>query len=190
MSVRILFAMGRDNNLPFGKQLASVSGKRRVPVVPAVFVGVLSIAILAFNIYNRYAVQIIISLGIIFMYLAYLGVNIPLLRKRVNGWPDNSPTNEPGLFRLGRWAMVTNILAIVYGASMVINLAWPRDYFYGTLWYQQYGPITGVAIVVISGLLLYFGYQKDRMAVLPEHQAGGETLTAAMGEGPPIHGGP
>ena len=35
MSVRILFAMGRDNSLPYGKQLASVSGTRRVPIVPA-----------------------------------------------------------------------------------------------------------------------------------------------------------
>jgi amino acid transporter len=191
MSVRILFAMGRDNNLPFGKQLASVSGKRRVPVTPAVFVGVLSIAVLAFNIYNRYAVQIIISLGIIFMYLAYLGVNIPLFRKRMNGWPDNAPTNQPGLFRLGRWAKITNALAIIYGAGMVINLAWPRDYFYGTLWYQQYGPILGVAVVVIGGLAVYYGYQKDKMGVLPEHQAtGGPDLSAAIGEPPPIHGGP
>jgi urea carboxylase system permease len=191
MSVRILFAMGRDNNLPFGKQLASVSGKRRVPVTPAVFVGILSLAVLAFNIYNRYAVQIIISLGIIFMYLAYLGVNVPLFRKRMNGWPDNAPTNQPGLFRLGGWAKITNALAIIYGAGMVINLAWPRDYFYGTLWYQQYGPILGVAVVVIGGLALYYGYQKDRMAVLPEHQAtGGPELSAAIGEPPPIHGGP
>ena len=40
MSVRILFAMGRDNALPFGKQLASVSGTRRVPIVPALTTGV------------------------------------------------------------------------------------------------------------------------------------------------------
>jgi urea carboxylase system permease len=189
MSVRILFAMGRDNNLPFAKQLASVSGTRRVPVVPAVAVGVFAILILAFNIYNQYAVQIIVALGIIWMYMAYLGVTIPLMQRRMGGWPDNSPTNEPGLFKLGGWAMVTNVIAIIYGAAMVINLCWPRDYFYGTKWYQQYGPIIGVAGALIIGLVLYYGYQKGRMGVLPEHQAA-PSLTAGVPEPPPVHGGP
>jgi amino acid transporter len=190
MSVRILFAMGRDNNLPFANKLAHVSGTRKVPVIPAVAVGVFSIVVLAFNIYNQYAVQIIISLGIIFMYLAYLGVTVPLFQRRLAGWPENSPTNQPGLFKLGSWAKLTNILAIIYGAAMVINLGWPRSYFYGTLWYQKYGPITGVALVFVTGLILYYSYQRTRMGVLPEHQAQGESLTAAIGEPPPVHGGP
>ena len=122
------------------------------------------------------------------MYLAYLGVTVPLFRKRMGGWPDNSPTNQPGLFRLGSWALITNGLAVVYGASMVVNLAWPRDYFYGTKWYQQYGPIIGIAAVLISGLLLYYGYQRERTGVLPEHRAD-VSLDAALGE-PPVHGGP
>jgi hypothetical protein len=45
-----------------------------------------------------------------------------------------------------------------------------------------------VAVVVIGGLALYYGYQKGRMGVLPEHQA--ENLSAAMHEPPPVHGGP
>ncbi len=191
MSVRILFAMARDNSLPFASSLASVSGTRRVPVVPAVAVGLFSFFVLLFNIYNQYAVQIIIALGILFMYLAYLGVTVPLFGKRLNGWPENAPTNQPGLFKLGSWGKITNVLAIIYGAAMVVNLSWPRDYFYGTLWYQKWGPLLGIAAVIISGLLLYYGYQKQRMGVLPEHQAtGGPELTAAIGEPPPIHGGP
>jgi urea carboxylase system permease len=188
MSVRILFAMGRDNNLPGGSRLASVSGTRRVPVFPAVLVGAIGIGILAFNIYNQYAFQVIVALGIIFMYLAYLGVTIPLLRKRLAGWPGNSPTNEPGLFWLGRFGVVTNVLAILYGASMAVNLAWPRAEFYGNLhWYQHYGPITGIAVVVGAGLILYYGYQRERMSVLPEHRPdpGPEPAMPA-----PAHGGP
>jgi hypothetical protein len=87
--------------------------------------------------------------------------------------------------------MVTNGVAILYGAAMVINLAWPRDYFYGTKWYQQYGPILGVVLALGAGLILYYGYQKDRMEVLPEHRAGGSTAEAlAEVTQPPIHGGP
>jgi hypothetical protein len=54
---------------------------------------------------------------------------------------------------------------------MAVNLAWPRDEFYGTKWYQQYGPITGVAAVLVSGLILYYGFQRHRMEILPEHRA-------------------
>jgi urea carboxylase system permease len=188
MSVRILFAMGRDNNLPGGSRLAHVSGTRRVPVFPAVLVGVISIVILASNIANPYAFTIVISLGIIFMYLAYLGVTIPLLQQRLNGWPGNVADAKDGLFKLGSFAVITNVIAILYGASMAINLSWPRDYYYGTKWYQQYGPIIGVAAVVVSGLILWFAYQQNRQEVLPEHRA--ESLSAAMHEPPPVHGGP
>jgi urea carboxylase system permease len=185
MSVRILFAMGRDNNLPGASRLASVSGTRRVPVFPAVLVGLISLLILAFNIYNQYAFEVIVALGIIFMYLAYLGVTIPLLRRRLDGWPANSPDAKSGLFSLGRYAILTNVLAIIYGASMAINLAWPRDYFYGTKWYQQYGPITGVVVIVGAGLILYYGVQQHRGDVLAEHRADG-----GMPEPAPAHGGP
>jgi amino acid transporter len=180
MSVRILFAMGRDDNLPGAKRLAHVSGTRRVPVFPAVLVGVIAIVVLAFNIYNQYAFEVIIALGIIFMYMAYLGVTIPLLQQRLNGWPGNLSTANIGLFKLGRWGVVTNSIAIFYGAAMTINLAWPRDYYYGTLWYQQYGPITGIAVVVIAGLALYYGRQQHHGTVIAEHRA--DMAVAAEGD--------
>ncbi len=112
MSVRILFAMGRDNNLPGGSRLAHVSGTRTVPVFPAVLVGAISMIILAFNIYNQYAFEVIIALGIVFMYLAYLGVTIPLLQRRLAGWPGNLPDAKDGLFGLGQLAVITNVLAV------------------------------------------------------------------------------
>jgi uncharacterized membrane protein len=77
--------------------------------------------------------------------------------------------------------MVTNVIAIIYGVSMAVNLAWPRPNFYGTLWYQKYGPITGVAVVVIGGLALYFGYQQHHGGVLAEHRA--DMSVAAPAEG-------
>jgi urea carboxylase system permease len=180
MSVRILFAMGRDNNLPGGSRLASVSGVRRVPVFPAVLVGVIAMLILGFNLYNQYAFEIIVALGIVFMYLAYLGVTIPLLRQRMAGWPGNLPDANRGLFSLGRWGVITNAVAIFYGAAMAVNLAWPRAEFYGTKWYQQYGPIIGIVAVVVVGLVLYYGYQQHKMEILPEHRA--DALSPAQGQ--------
>jgi urea carboxylase system permease len=171
-TVRVLFAMSRDNNLPAASALAKVSGTRKVPVVPAIFTGIIALLILSFNLVNPYAFTIIVSLGIIFMYLAYLGVTIPLLGKRNEGWPGNLPDRSEKLFSLGGFGKISNLIAIVYGAAMVVNLAWPREGFYGTLWYQKYGPITGIVIVVVAGLALYYGYQRPRMGVLEEHRAG------------------
>jgi hypothetical protein len=76
-----------------------------------------------------------------------------------------------GLFSLGRWAILTNAIAIFYGAAMAVNLAWPREEFYGAKTYQHYGPIMGVTAVVLAGLALYYGYQRHRMEILPEHRA-------------------
>ena len=102
------------------------------------------------------------------MYLAYLGTTIPLLRKRLAGWPGAA---GEGKFGLGTMGVITNVLAITYGASMVVNLAWPRVAFYGALWYQKWGVIIGVLVVIGSGMIIYYGYQKDRMGVLDEHRA-------------------
>jgi hypothetical protein len=111
-----------------------------------------------------------------------------LLQRRLNGWPGNLETANQGLFSLGGFAVVTNVLAILYGAAMVVNLAWPRPEFYGNIHiYQKWGPIMGVAAVVISGLIVWFGFQQHKGQVLEEHRA---DLTSAMGEPPPIHGGP
>ena len=116
MSVRIMFAMGRDNSLPFGKQLASVSGTRRVPIVPALTTGAIALIILASNWANPRAFTIIISMGIILMYIAYIMLTTQLLRRRNEGWPGNLPDAQDGLFSLGPWAKLTNVVAILYGA--------------------------------------------------------------------------
>jgi len=51
--------------------------------------------------------------------------------------------------------------------------------------------ILGVVLALGAGLILYYGYQKDKMGVLPEHQAAGGTAEAlAEVTQPPIHGGP
>lgn len=171
MAVRILFAMGRDNALPAAAKLASVSGTRRVPVVPAVTVGVIALLILGFNWYNARAFTIIISMGIILMYIAYLGVTTQLLRRRSEGWPGNLPDAKDGLFKLGTWGPITNVIAILYGLAMVTNLMWPREEFYGPLWYQKWGPILITSVLIVAGLLIYYGGQKDRLGVLDEHRA-------------------
>ena len=170
MSIRILFAMARDGNLPFARALASVSAARRVPVVPALTSGAIALNNLAFNIVNPSAFTIIISLGIILMYLAYLGVTIPLLQKRLAGWPGNLADARDGLFKLGQWGVILNVIAIGYGAAMALNLEWPRIALYIDNTYK-WGPIVATIFLVGFGLVYYYAVQQHKSGVLEEHRA-------------------
>jgi len=55
------------------------------------------------------------------IYFSYFLGNIIIMRARARGWPK---TSAP--FRLGRWGMLVNILALAYGGAMLVNFAWPR----------------------------------------------------------------
>ena len=73
MSVRILFAMGRDNALPVRQAACERVGHRRVPIVPALTTGAMPSSSWP-QLGNPRAFTIIISLGIILVYIAYLMV--------------------------------------------------------------------------------------------------------------------
>jgi hypothetical protein len=123
MSIRILFSMVADGNLPFAAAHRERLGdSARVPVVRRSLSGSIALLILAFNIVNPSAFTIIISLGIILMYVAYLGVTIPLLRMRLNGWPGNLPDAQRGAVRARPLGRGRERCRDPYGASMIYNL--------------------------------------------------------------------
>ena len=87
-TIRMAFAMARDNNLPAGERIATVHPKTKTPIVPAVITGVLAVIILVVNIRQPQIFTVITSIGIIMIYIAYLLVTVPMLRKRLRGeWP-------------------------------------------------------------------------------------------------------
>jgi urea carboxylase system permease len=173
-TIRMMFSMARDNRLPFGSAVARVSGRRKVPVVPALVTGILAVGLLAINVSNQSAFYVITSLAIIMFYLAYLGVTVPMLVRRFRGtWPK---ANWGPYFSLGRWGLPVNLVAVVYGTLVVINIGWPRDAIYNAVppahWYWKYSAPIFVAIVVGLGTLYYFLVQtKKGSEVLEEHRA-------------------
>jgi urea carboxylase system permease len=167
-TIRIVFAMARDNNLPGGSVLARVHPVRRTPVVPAIAVGVLAVLILVVNIRQPQIFTVVTSIAIILVYLAYLLVTGPMLLARLRGdW-------EPGSsFSLGRWGLPVNVAAVAWGTAFAINLGWPRREVYDAVephhWYLQYGAPLSVGAVTLGGLALYRLRQRHRTGVLPEH---------------------
>jgi len=186
-TIRMMFSMARDNRLPAGSAVARVSGHRKVPVVPALVTGGLTLALLLVNISNQSAFLVLTSLAIIMFYLAYLGVTGPMLVRRLRGeWPR--PDHGP-YFSLGRWGTLVNFCAVVYGALVAINIAWPRNAIYNSLgtphWYWQWSPFLFIGGVIIIGTIYYFTVQvKKGGDVLEEHRAEVPELEhlPAMGE--------
>ncbi len=116
-TIRLCFGMSRDNTLPFSKLLAKVSHSLHTPVWTCIVIAVLSAV--PFIQYSGAGIIAIAATGTI--YFSYFLGNIIIMRARARGWPK---TSAP--FRLGRWGVLVNILALVYGGAMIINFAWPR----------------------------------------------------------------
>jgi urea carboxylase system permease len=197
--IRLLFAMARDGRLPFGSRIAHVSGRRRVPVVPALVVGILSLAILAVNYGNQSAFLALTSVAIVMFYIAYLGVTVGMLVRRIRGtWPK--PDHGP-YFSLGRWGTLVNALAVIYGLVVAVDIAWPRSAVYDSLagtkdaagkvipghWYWQYIAILFIGITFVVGAAYYFAvYRRTPIEVLREHAAEVPALPGqSLGEAAP-----
>lgn len=175
-AIRLTFAMARDNALPFGEKLATVHPKTQTPIVPAVTIGILALLILVINIANIQIFTVLTSIAIIMIYMAYLMVTGPLLKKRLAGeWPPKDLA-EGGYFTMGRWGLPVNILAVVWGVAMAINLAWPRTAVYGEGWYYQWGAFLYIGAILGAGLLWYFLKGRNHIGTLKSHAA--ESLDA------------
>jgi amino acid transporter len=153
-AIRMIFAMARDNRLPFARTLRRVSPRAKTPTVPALVTGALTIVLLLINIGNQRVFYILTSVAIILFYLPYLMVTGPMLVRRLRGtWP--TPEHGP-YFSLGRWGTLVNAFAVLYGVAMIVNLAWPRAAVYGSdHWYFQWGAVVfTVLIAVVGGIML------------------------------------
>ena len=186
-TIRLMFSMGRDGRLPFGQVWGRVNPIFRTPMWAGIAVAVLcAIPLLALiNLPNSIGIIVIGATGLI--YTSYFLNNIASLGARLRGWPR---TKAP--FSLGRWGMLINILALVYGGLMIINFLWfggLRSIYTNSavgLAFPSLAnvPILGgtplfeltLAILLVIGAIYWFGFK--RRAVI----AGGEKRAEALSD--------
>jgi amino acid transporter len=109
--------MSRDNRLPGSAALSKVHPKLHTPIFSCIVIAILA-AIPLFK-YAGAGIIAIAATGMI--YLAYFLGNLAVLRARLKGWP-----REKTPFSLGKWGIPVNVLALLWGGSMLVNFAWPR----------------------------------------------------------------
>jgi amino acid transporter len=117
-TIRLGFGMARDDQLPFSKTLSKVSPRLHTPIGACVIIGVLAAVP-----FIQFAGAAVLAVGATAtIYLSYLLGNIAVMRARTKGWPK---TKAP--FSLGAWGKVVNIVAIAWGAVMMINFLTPSS---------------------------------------------------------------
>ncbi|MDQ1662330.1 MAG: hypothetical protein QOJ68_2310 [Blastococcus sp.] len=156
-TTRMMFSMARDRVLPFSSALSRVNRRTGTPILPAVLVGVLAVGLLVLNVGNAAVFLALSSVCIMLLYIAYLMVTVPMLVRRLRGgW-----TPSVGHFSLGRWGIPVNIVAIVWGTGMAVNLGWPRAKVFGTEWYLQFFPELFLAGALLLGAAAYAGQRRQ-----------------------------
>jgi urea carboxylase system permease len=124
-ATRLMFSMGRDRHLPFGRAWGHVNPRFRTPANAAVAVGVIA-ALPILVVGPGPAISIsIAATGLI--YVSYFMCNAGVLVARLRGWP-----HKRAWFNLGRWGILVNFLALIYGGLMIINIAlWADGSLFG-----------------------------------------------------------
>ena len=119
-ATRMMFSMSRDRHLPLGRLWGQVNQTFKTPANAAIGVGVLAaLPILVVGPLGGFYMSIAAT-GLI--YLSYFLCNLGVLMARRRGWP-----HQPAWFNLGRWGMPINILALIWGGAMIINIGIWQD---------------------------------------------------------------
>jgi urea carboxylase system permease len=187
-TIRLCFGMARDNTLPVSKPLARVSPTLHTPVWTCIVIAVL--AAVPFIKYSGAGIIAIAATGMI--YLSYFLGNLVIMRARLRGWPK---TSAP--FRLGRWGLLVNIVALIYGGAMLVNFAWPRPasnpkpnqtaglLSFGWSWLNGI-PILWTVVVFIALIgLIYFLLAGRRKQIAPVIAPAGDDAPLVPGTAAP-----
>ena len=156
-ATRVMFSMARDGRLPFFRQLATVSPRTGTPLLPGLVVAALSIGVLLLNLGQSGVFATVTSVSVVIVYLAYLFVTVPLLWHRLRRTPQHTAP-EHTYFTLGRWGLPVNIVAVVFGLFLLIDVGWPREEVYdpdGGHWYLHYSSLLFTAVALGVGAIAY-----------------------------------
>jgi amino acid transporter len=127
----------------------------------------LAALILIANVDYPNIIKVVTAVAILWANLAYLLVTGARLRQR---WREPD-VGQQGGFRLGRWGLPINVLALGWCCLTVINVGWPRKEVYGEAWHERFGGIILTIGLLLTGGVYYSLVQRRRGGIRSEHRA-------------------
>lgn len=167
---RMMYSMAREKALPFHKYLSRVSPRTGTPIITSIVVGVGAMIALLVNIGQSAIFTALASLCIGMLYLAYLGVTLPLLITRIkhrktDHFPSGVDEDGAAQFSLGKWGIAINAVAVVFQIGMIVNLMWPRSEIFdltGGTWWLQWSALLFTGIWLVTGAVYFFSQRLHR----------------------------
>lgn len=160
---RLLFSFGRDEMLPGSRRISKIHPTRHVPVQALLFVNILPVLIFILVYFSPDTLPRIAAFQMLAGYTAFQLVVLAALRQRLLGW------KPAGKWSLGKWGMLINVSALIYGVTGIVLLAQPGDS--DLPFFDRWIALIGYLIVVGSGLAYLFIAHPDRKSEAPEGDA-------------------
>lgn len=147
-TTRVIYSYARDKVLPGHRWLARVS-KRQTPANALIISAVLT---LIFSLSAKVE-SLLTSFAVVGIYLAFQLIMLAALIARGRGWKPK------GFFNLGSWAWPVNIVGLIYGIAMMVDVARPTNP--SAPWYINYEVLLSTAAVLLIGFLVYATQRKN-----------------------------
>jgi amino acid transporter len=115
---RLIFALARDNIVPFSKPLRSVNGRSKVPAAALVIGAVLAIAMLVYAYYQVNTFNVLVGATSILPFVYYLLIIGAYAVKR----RELEAYHVPGMFTLGRWSTLVFVVSFAWEIVAMLML--------------------------------------------------------------------
>jgi urea carboxylase system permease len=153
-AARLLFSMARDRQVPGSSVLSRVSPTLHTPIWAILVTAVLA----AVLIFATQVEAVLVAVAVVLIYLAYGICTASTLVARLRG---SFPPRDRVAFSLGAAGLVINVLAVVWGIAMIINLSWYRPAANLPFYLNAAVPIF-VPLILLIGIIYYVAFQRRR----------------------------
>ncbi|RRD61516.1 APC family permease [Leucobacter sp. OH1287] len=173
---RLLFSMGRDNQLPGSALLRKFNHKRHVPPFAMLAAAAFPIVVVLISTFSPDALTAVISFCSFGIYFAFGMVTVASIRARLKGW------RPAGKYSMGAWGWLVSVLALIwqlFGLYIVLrpDLSDPEAH-----WTSQWlVALSGVAVFAV-GLIYMVVAKPYRHATGPAGDAISGSAPAAGGD--------
>lgn len=150
---RLLYAFARDRMLPASPWLAHISPRHAVPTNALLVVCVVPIVIAVFVFFRPDTLARVTAFAVLGIYVSFQAVVLAALRQRLLGWRPG------GLWTLGSWGLMVNVLALAYGVFAIVLLLQPAD---TDVFLDRWVVLLGLCVVAGTGLHYLFLAHPDR----------------------------